>query len=73
MPHPLPCPSCGAPMEKHRLPGQRSEVLLDLCFSCQLIWFDPQENLQLTPAAVVELLRLLHQHRDDARTPWPPG
>jgi uncharacterized protein YbaR (Trm112 family) len=69
MPHPLPCPSCGAPMEKHRLPGQRSEVLLDLCFSCQLIWFDPQENLQLTPAAVVELLRLLHQHRDDARTP----
>ena len=69
MPHPLPCPSCGAPMEKHRLPGQRGEVLLDLCFACQLIWFDPQENLQLTPAAVVELLRVLHAHRDDARTP----
>lgn len=69
MPQPLPCPSCAAPMDKHRLAGQRGEVLLDLCFACQVLWFDPQENLKLTPAAVVELLRQLHEHRDDARTP----
>lgn len=56
-------------MDKHRLAGQRGEVLLDLCFACQVIWFDPQENLQLTPAAVVQLLGLLHAHRDDARNP----
>jgi len=45
----------------------RSE--LDLCFSCHGIWFDPQENLKLSPAAVVELFRLLHAHRDAARQP----
>ena len=44
-------------------------VELDLCFSCQGIWFDPQENLKLSPAAVVELFGLLHAHRDAARQP----
>ena len=44
-------------------------VELDLCYPCQGMWLDPQENLKLTPAAVVELFRSLHQHRDDARQP----
>lgn len=44
-------------------------VDLDVCYPCQGIWFDPQENLKLAPAAVVELFRLLHEHRDDARQP----
>jgi glutaredoxin len=42
-------------------------VALDLCFACQGIWFDPHENLQLTPAALVELFRLLHAKRDAPR------
>lgn len=62
------CPSCHAPMEKHSLPSvSGAPVLLDLCFACHGIWFDPLENLKLSPAAVVELFRLLHAHRDDAR------
>lgn len=44
-------------------------VDLDVCYPCQGIWFDPQENLKLAPAAVLELFRLLHEHRDDARQP----
>ena len=44
-------------------------VEVDLCFHCRGIWFDPQENLKLTPASVMALFRLLHDHRDDARTP----
>jgi hypothetical protein len=44
-------------------------VELDLCYACHGIWFDPQENLKLTPGAVVALFRLLHDHRDDARQP----
>ena len=44
-------------------------VELDLCFGCHGIWFDPQENLKLSPEAVVTLFRLLHEHRDDARHP----
>ncbi len=44
-------------------------VELDLCFACRGIWFDPQENLRLAPAAVVELFKLLHAHRLDEVTP----
>jgi len=47
-------------------------VELDVCYQCRGIWFDPQENLKLAPAAVAELFRLLHQHRDDARQPLAP-
>lgn len=42
-------------------------VALDICFSCQGIWFEPQENLKLTPAALVDLFRLLHEHREAPR------
>ena len=44
-------------------------VELNLCFHCHGIWFDPQENLKLAPAGVVELFKLLHAHREEARTP----
>lgn len=57
-------------MEVHALASVvGGTVDLDLCFSCHGIWFDPQENLKLSPAAVVELFRLLHAHRDDVRQP----
>ena len=46
-------------------------VELDICFSCQGIWFEPQENLKLTPAALVDLFRLLHEHRDAPRQALP--
>lgn len=57
-------------MQSHTLASiAGATVDLDLCFSCQGLWFDPQENLKLSPAAVVELFRLLHAHRDAARRP----
>ena len=45
------------------------EVVLDLCFSCQGIWFDEFESVQITPGGIVELFKLLHEHRDDQRIP----
>jgi DNA-directed RNA polymerase subunit RPC12/RpoP len=45
------------------------EVELDLCFACQGIWFDEWESLQMAPGGVVELFRLIHEHRDDQRLP----
>ncbi len=70
MPSPSKCPSCQAVMAAHTLPSLVGGTLeLDLCFSCHGIWFDPQENLKLAPAAVVELFRLLHTHREAVRTP----
>lgn len=44
-------------------------VELDICYACQGIWFDPQENLKLSPAAVVDLFRLLHTHREAPHNP----
>ena len=65
---PRSCPSCHTPMEKHALASVAGgKVLLDLCFACHGIWFDPQENLKLSPQAVVELFRLLHAHQGETR------
>ena len=57
-------------MQASVLPGVAgSRVELDLCFDCHGIWFDPQENLKLTPAAVVELFGLIHAHRHTQHQP----
>ncbi len=70
MPHLPKCPSCQAAMTPHRLASVAGgQVEIDLCFACRGIWFDPLENLKLTPAAVVTLFRLLHEHRHDAVSP----
>lgn len=42
---------------------------LDLCYPCQGMWIDRYENLKLTPDAVVELFRLLHEHRAEQHQP----
>lgn len=60
-------------MEVHVLAGVNGVhggmVELDLCFACQGMWFDPSENLKLAPAAVAELFKVLHEHRDTPRQP----
>lgn len=57
-------------MQLHALEGPNgASVELDLCFQCQGIWIDPKENLMLAPASVAELFTLLHQHRDDEKSP----
>lgn len=57
-------------MVKHRFERNlHGEVILDLCFTCQGIWFDDFESVQLTPGGIIELFKLLHEHRDDQRMP----
>jgi Zn-finger nucleic acid-binding protein len=64
------CPSCRSPMSAHRFARKiTGEVDLDLCFACQGVWFDEYESLQLAPAGVIELFKLIHEHRDDQRLP----
>jgi hypothetical protein len=64
------CPSCRTPMSaksfERKLGGA---VGLDLCFACQGIWFDEYESLQLAPEGVIDLFKLIHEHRDDQRRP----
>lgn len=64
------CPSCRQPTEIRRFAASDGGTLeLDLCFACQGMWFDPQENTRLSAAAVVELFQLLHEHSGDAHHP----
>lgn len=57
-------------MEVHRFTAHTGQALeIDVCYACQGLWLDHSENLQLPPAAVVELFRLLHAHLSDQRHP----
>lgn len=51
-------------MDKRRFAAAHGEVLIDICWDCHGFWFDRLESAQLAPAAVVELFRLIHEHRD---------
>jgi Zn-finger nucleic acid-binding protein len=56
-------------MAPHRLDGHLARpVEVDLCEPCQCLWFDAQENLQLTPGATLALFRAIGEH---VRKPEP--
>jgi hypothetical protein len=46
-------------------------VAIDLCEPCQAFWFDGYESLQLSPASVLELFRVIGGQTSGAR-PFPP-
>ena len=67
---PVSCPSCRQTMLKQRFERlHHGEVVLDLCFPCQGIWFDDFESVQITPGGIIELFKLIHEHRDGQRLP----
>jgi Transcription factor zinc-finger len=68
MSDPLTCPSCAGPMESRAYPrALGGEESLDLCWSCQGIWFDAYESTQLTPAGVVALFQQIHENHEASR------
>ena len=59
-------------MNAEILPGHLgTTVTIDLCLRCQAFWFDAHESLQLSPAAVLKLFRLIGEQAPTARTPVP--
>lgn len=57
-------------MLKHRFGRHHhGEVVLDLCFPCQGIWFDTLESTQIAPGGIVELFKLIHEHHNATRRP----
>lgn len=50
------------------LPGS---VDLDLCATCQALWFDAGESQQLTPGATIELFRAINDAKPERRDPLP--
>lgn len=52
-------------MEKRRFGRHpHGEVIIDVCWDCHALWFDQFESAALTPRSVMELFRLIHDHRD---------
>ena len=45
------------------------QVQLDVCFACHGIWFDQYESAALTPGAVIELFRMIHEKREHQPRP----
>jgi hypothetical protein len=42
---------------------------VDICLPCQALWFDDHESLQLSPAAVLKLFRVIGEHALATRPP----
>lgn len=38
-----PCPGCKKPLSVVEAEGQDGEILIDVCRSCQILWFDDKE------------------------------
>lgn len=71
-PSALACPVCRNAMQALRLPRlPHGELTLDLCLSCEAIWFDEFESAQIAPAGVLDLFHHLHAQRDPLRQSWP--
>jgi hypothetical protein len=41
-----------------------TRVELEICLDCHSIWFDALESTRLTPGAIIELFRLIHDERN---------
>jgi len=62
------CPNCGADMDRLPTRGVHGQDIdIDVCFACQVLWFDKRESIQLSPRGTIDLFRVLHEHGDDPR------
>lgn len=65
------CPGCTVTeMEALTLEAvYGGQVEVDLCHACHSFWFDGHESLQLSPRAVLDLFRIIHERQ--AQVPRP--
>jgi DNA-directed RNA polymerase subunit RPC12/RpoP len=54
------CPQCASEMEAMTLDGHLGvPVAIDLCRPCQVLWFDPREDLRLSPASILNVFQII--------------
>lgn len=59
-------------MDEHTLAAHMgASVTVDLCATCQALWFDGRESLQLAPGSTLALFRLIGEAAAAARQPLP--
>jgi hypothetical protein len=67
------CPNCAHAMTERMLDGHLGRrVTIDICMECQAFWFDERESLQLSPAATLQLFRLIGEGAHASKTPVSP-
>lgn len=55
------CPECKTPMAEQSFEGLHgTRVTIDVCHGCRGLWFDTNENRQLSPTGTVSLFREVH-------------
>lgn len=54
-----------SPMLAARLGG---EVAVDICLTCQVIWFDHLESVKLAPGGTLQLFRIIGTRTQKAPT-----
>ena len=71
---PLDCGNCRAPMQRLALAGHYgSSVELDVCGSCDLVWFDGTESARLNGSGLLELIGLMAAAYDLPYQPLTPA
>ena len=61
------CPNCSMPMTSMSLGAHLSGPLeIELCTACQAFWFDKYESLKLSPASILQLMKLIGEHSGSA-------
>ena len=68
------CPNCASPMTEMSLEGHHGRgVTIDICGTCQAIWFDGYESLQLSADSVLKLFRMIGDNGGKVRAPLSPA
>ena len=62
------CPSCKSGMEALTLVTHiGTDVTIDVCWPCHIIWFDQMESTSLSAASVIALFKRIHEAREEVR------
>ncbi len=57
------CPNCAQPMTDWKLTGHLGvQLTVDVCTPCQAFWFERHEDLGLTPASTLQLMKYIGDH-----------
>jgi len=65
------CPGCKDPLTVVRADGQDDEILIDVCRSCQVLWFDDKEFSDLPKAGPETTLEDEQEKRPQSRLLTP--
>lgn len=64
------CPNCSAGMTEMAMETRVGTPLsIDVCAECQAIWFDKYEDLQMSPASTLKLMKFIGEHSSQGIRP----